>query len=82
MSSVVAEPYEPPRRADAAQKRRAGFPDFILTGIVQLVNGPRAIINDMLVGVGDSINGAIVHKIDKDSVILKKKDTEIKLGME
>lgn len=57
-------------------------PGLILSGIMQLVDGPRAIINDVMVGTGDIISGARVIKIDKDRVTLKDKDREMVLGME
>ena len=84
--------YKPIAKAEAsadastsptiAAKRKAGFQDFILTGVVELINGPRAIVNNVIVGVGDVINGATVQKIDKEGVVLKKRDSEIRLGME
>lgn len=76
----VAEPY-----TNSAGKTRVvngKFPDFILNGIMQLVDGPRAIINNVIVATGDIIGGATVKKIDKDKVILQKKDSIVTLGME
>jgi hypothetical protein len=81
VSSADAMTAEPAQAAAAKAKRR-GFPDYILSGVMQLVDGPRAIINNVMVGVGDVVNGAKVMKIDKNGVILKKKDSEIALGME
>ena len=78
MSKAEASPAEPV----ASKRKSPGFPSFVLSGIVQLVNGPKAIINDVMVGVGDVVNGATVQKISKDSVVLKKRDSEITLGME
>jgi hypothetical protein len=68
--------------ASVAKKKKTRFPDLVLSGIVQLVDGPRAIINDVMIGVGGIVNGATVTKIDKDSVSLEKKETQITLGME
>ena len=68
------EPMTPPRR-------REGIGGFVLEGIMQLVDGPRAIINDIIVGEGETVNGAKVEKIKKDGVLLKYNDSEMVLGI-
>ncbi|MDP2912593.1 MAG: hypothetical protein Q8N91_01115 [Candidatus Omnitrophota bacterium] len=62
-------------------KARFRFPDFVLNGIMQLVDGPRAIINNVIVGIGDVIGGATVEKINKNNVVLKMNESVITLKM-
>ena len=76
--SPTAEPYSQPKPGDAKEKN----PGFVLNGIMELVDGPKAIVNNVIVGIGDVIGGATVKKIDKDKVILQKKDSVMTLGME
>jgi len=57
------------------------LPDLILNGIMQLVDGPRAIINNVIVGVGDIIESATVSRIDKNEVVLKTEESEITLKL-
>jgi len=56
-------------------------PRFILNGVMQLVDGPRAIINNVIVGIGDVVDGAKVENIEKDGVTLKTIDRQIKVEM-
>lgn len=74
ISAVTTKPY--------SVKKAKSPTGLILSGIMQLVDGPRAIINGVMVGAGDVISGASVIKIGKDSVTLKDKDRELVLGME
>jgi hypothetical protein len=46
-----------------------------------LVDGPRAIINDIIVGEGETVGGAKVSKIKKDQVILDYNDSEVELNI-
>ncbi len=62
-------------------RRRENTAGFVLNGIMQLVDGPRAIINDIIVGEGETINGAKVEKIKKDGVLLKYNDSEVDLNI-
>ena len=55
--------------------------EFILSGIMHLEDGPRAIINNMRVSKGDDIDGAKVVSITDETVVLKKQDSEIKLRL-
>ena len=55
--------------------------EFILSGIMHLEDGPRAIINNMRVSKGDDIDGAKVVSITDEAVVLKKQDSEIKLRL-
>lgn len=73
-----------PVQAPASAKgfiTRSRFPDFVLNGIMQLVDSPRAIVNNVIVGIGDAIGGATVEKINKDNVVLKTSESEITLKM-
>jgi len=71
------------RREELAPSRRKkeSIGGFVLNGIMQLVDGPRAIINDIIVGEGETIGGAKVTKIKKDSVILNYNDSEVDLNI-
>jgi len=82
IAKAEASPAVQIQKMDAAPTRREEFSDFVLSGIVVVVDKPKAIVNHVFVGVGDAINGAIVHKIGKDSVVLKKKESEITLRMD
>jgi len=81
-----AEPVIMPkieRREERAQspRKKENIGGFVLNGIMQLVDGPRAIINDIIVGEGEEIRGAKVEKIKKDSVLLNYNDSEIALNI-
>ncbi len=54
---------------------------YVLSGIMHLEDGPRAVINNVLLAKGESIAGAIVDKIYSDRVILISKDSEIVLRL-
>ncbi len=56
-------------------------PDLVLNGIMSLSDGPRAIINNSIVGVGDSISRAKIIKINSQSVIMEYRDAEITLSL-
>lgn len=60
---------------------RPKLPDMVLNGIMQLVDGPRAVINNVIVGIGDVIEGATVSRIDKNDVVLRTQDSEITLKL-
>ena len=62
-------------------RRRENVGGFVLNGIMYLIDGPRAIINDIIVGEGETVNGAKVKKIKKDSVLLNYKDSEVALNI-
>lgn len=73
-----AEPYSAPVDPNLAAGNISGF---ALNGIMELVDGPRAIINNVIVASGDVIGGAKVMKIDKNRVVLQKEDSEFTLVM-
>lgn len=56
-------------------------PEFELTGILADSGSPKAIINDTIVGVGDSIKDAKVIEIGRKTVKLQVKDREIVLKL-
>lgn len=65
-----------------SRERSQGFPEFALSGIMYLTNGPRAIVNNVIVGVGDVIAGGTVTKITKENVFIKTDRKEAVLAME
>ena len=78
----VAEAYREPT-LDIARIRIAGpeMPMFDLNGIMFLENGPKAIINNVVVEEGDVISGALVAEIHSQNVLLKFDDSEITLKL-
>jgi len=54
---------------------------FILDGIMYIAERPRAIINNIIVGEGESVAGASVEKINKDNVVLKYNESEVTLKL-
>ncbi len=56
-------------------------PKFMLSGIMYIESGPKAIINGSVVQEGDVISGATVKKIDRVDVVLSYEDLEILLKM-
>jgi hypothetical protein len=63
------------------KRKRENIGGFVLNGIMYLVDGPRAIINDIIVGEGESVGGAKVQKIKKDQVVLEYDDSEVELSI-
>lgn len=55
--------------------------DFTLSGIMHLEDGPRAIINGSTVVEGDVVGSAVVTRIEDNSVVLKKQNSEIVLHL-
>ena len=55
---------------------------FKLTGIIYDSKNPKAIVNDMIVKVGDMIEDAKVSDIGQDKVVLSVKEREITLTIE
>lgn len=66
-----------PRAKTTRQNAPVKAPSFNLSGIMFLEDGPRAVINNSMVEVGDTIGGGLVTKIDKKRVVLSCNDTEI-----
>jgi len=76
---------DPFRAVRSKQVHRASVTSSIgwsLKGIVHNNNNPMAYINSQAVYVGDTVNNAAVHVIEKRAVILKYKDRHIKLQVD
>lgn len=58
------------------------FTDLSLTGIIWDKRKPLAVINGKMLGIGDTIKGAKVKKINKESVLLRKHGTNYTLEFE
>lgn len=56
-------------------------PNLILNGIMYIEESPRAIVNNSIVEAGDSVSGAKVMKINRQSVILEYENVEITLNL-
>ena len=73
--SVERDPFSFPVEAAAGEKEKKIY----LTGIVLDDNQPAAIINNVIVTVGNTIEGRTVKAIQKDRVILEKDGQEMEL---
>lgn len=90
-SKKIAAPVLLPKIEPAPQvreERRAqnhsnigDFGGFILDGIMYIADRPRAIINNIIVGEGEVVDGANVEKINKDNVVLKYNESEVTLKL-
>jgi type II secretory pathway component PulC len=76
MPSIERLAEQPP-----SKRREENIGGFVLNGIMFLVDGPRAIINDIMVGEGETVGGAKVAKIKKDKVVLEYKESEVYLDI-
>ncbi len=56
-------------------------PELILNGIMYLAERPQAIINNSVVEEGDTVSGAKVLNIKKNTVVLNFNDVEISLSL-
>jgi hypothetical protein len=63
------------------EEKKAYQAEFILNGIMYLEGSPRAIINDAMVGIDDTVSGAKVIKIEKRYVVLQYNGAEITLDL-
>lgn len=82
-STAAGDVTEPLQKAALAVnvKGAAGYPDLLLNGIMYREEGPRAIINNVIVEEGDLVSGAKVTKITQKSVVLEFSDVEITLNL-
>jgi thioredoxin-related protein len=80
MRSVLAE-YSP-RVKKGKKIEKARKSPFKLSGIFHSGQAPKAIINNTMVGVGDTVSGAKVVKISEIEVTLSYRGQEIKLEVE
>jgi len=78
---VIMPKIERREEQPARARRKDGIGGFVLNGIMYLVDGPRAIINDIIVGEGEMVSGAKVEKIKKDGVLLNYKNSEVVLNI-
>jgi len=88
LPSVIFQQSQQPHSHTAAgapsvqpEEKKPASPEFVLNGIMYLEGNPRAIINDVMVEVGDMVVGARVLKIEKKSVLLQYDDAEINLDL-
>lgn len=56
-------------------------PKLVLNGIMYLEDGPRAIINNLIVGLGDTVSAAKITAINRQSVVLEYENVEITLSL-
>jgi hypothetical protein len=56
-------------------------PDLVLNGIMYLPSHPQAIINNSVVTEGDTVSGAVVKRISRNSVVLEYDKLEITLNL-
>lgn len=81
---IAGNDTKPEAQAPILQKSielKPQYPDLTLNGIMFLEAGPRAIINNSIVGVGDTVSGATVTKINRRSVALEYSGVEITLSL-
>ena len=84
---IVRDASKDPANTDERLKmspefiRKAGAPELILNGIMYVEGKPRAIINNLIVETGDSLLGAFVTEIKRESVILEYENVEITLNL-
>lgn len=63
------------------EEKKLAYPDFALNGIMYVEGAPRAIVNNSMVEVGDTVDGAKVLRIEKRSVVLQHSGSEITLSL-
>lgn len=78
----VPAPVEAPEPAIVEERAAPVLPvipqekELVLSGIMHLDGGSQAIVNNITVMEGDTIDGATVKKITDNSVVLKRNDAE------
>ncbi|MDD5436960.1 MAG: hypothetical protein PHX20_05395 [Candidatus Omnitrophica bacterium] len=73
--------YAPAPLAIPEKVSTAPRKEFRLAGIMHLEDGPVAIINNSRVAEGDYVNDAVVASITDNTVVLKRRDSEITLHL-
>lgn len=68
-------------KSSAAIVKIPDRPRLILNGIMYMEEGPRAIVNNLIVEPGDLVGGAKVTKIERQCVILEYENVEITLNL-
>jgi thioredoxin-related protein len=76
---AIATRYKPTSKA---KKGKASPSGFNLSGILFSEENPKAIVNNNIVGIGDTVGGAKVVSISQYGVTLSGKDGEIVLKLE
>ncbi len=80
MNSVL-QSLDSPSKESPAPEIKPKKPSFKLGGIVLTPKGPKAIINDNIVKVGDVVGGAKVLRIAKESVDLSVDGVKLVLNL-
>lgn len=70
------------KHAGDSRRQSYGSGNFILSGVMRLLDGPRAIINGVVVGVGDTVGGGKVRKISEKHVVIDLNDRQTILNIE
>jgi hypothetical protein len=65
----------------ASLKPKPDTAHLVLNGIMYLEDGSRAIINNAIVAEGETVEGFVVDKINKKSVVLRSGDTQTTLNL-
>jgi hypothetical protein len=78
---VVRDPLEPYRAAPSGNGSAPAAPRYALTGVV--VRGAQrvAIVNGRLLKVGDTVDGALVLRIEADAVHLRREGREMVVAL-
>lgn len=77
--SFERDPFSEHRRG---RREKAERPGLALLGIVWDKDNPRAILNDFMVEVGDSVEGKEVVEIGRDYIILFDGESQQKLSLD
>ncbi|GEM_PF-5580582 len=66
---------------DAALQSGLAKAKFVLSGIMYLDGGSKAIMDNSIVREGDMVSGALVKKIEKNSVLLESMGLEFRIDL-
>lgn len=69
-SSAMADPMKPPGFGQVSATKTYSAHSYRLTQVLTSEQRNRAVINEQVVAVGDSVSGAKVVRIDQDKVTL------------
>lgn len=69
-------PQIPETTIAGTDKDKFDYSSLDVTGIVWGTDKPKAIINDEVFGIGDTVEGAEILNISKEGILLKYKDEE------
>lgn len=76
---AIPQPYK--GRPAKNYRNLSNLGGFILDGIMYIADRPRAIINNIIVGEGEIVDGATVGKINKNNVVLNHNESEVTLKL-